>query len=103
MLLLVGKQGETDMKWLEDNLMTPYAKGVAAIDGIRQQIKRDFRTAVKAFPRQYRLLNKEINKSGFTTTKHYALIYGRKQVLKFLVYHKKMRRSLTMPLRHSLS
>ena len=61
-----GKQGEADMKWLEDNLMTPYAKGVAAIDGIRQQIKRDFRTAVKAFPRQYRLLNKEINKSGFT-------------------------------------
>jgi hypothetical protein len=61
-----GKQGEADMKWLEDNLMTPYAKGVAAIDGIRQQIKRDFRTAVKAFPQQYRLLNKEIDKSGFT-------------------------------------
>ena len=61
-----GKQGEADMKWLEDNLMTPYAKGVAAIDGIRQQIKRDFRTAVKAFPQQYRLLNKEIGNSGFT-------------------------------------
>jgi len=61
-----GKQGEADMKWLEDNLMTPYAKGIAAIDGIRQQIKRDFRTAVKAFPQQYRLLNKEIGNSGFT-------------------------------------
>ncbi len=61
-----GKQGEADMKWLEEKLMTPYAKGVAAIDGIRQQIKRDFKQAVKAFPQQYRLLNKEINKSGFT-------------------------------------
>ena len=61
-----GKQGEADMKWLEDNLMTPYAKGVAAIDGIRQQIKRDFKSAVKAFPKQYQLLNKEIGKTGFT-------------------------------------
>jgi len=60
-----GKQGEADMKWLEDNLMTPYAKGIAAINGIRQQIKRDFRTAVKAFPKQYQLLNKEIGKTGF--------------------------------------
>jgi len=60
-----GKQGEADMKWLEDNLMTPYAKGVAAINGIRQQIKRDFKTAVKAFPKQYQLLNKEIGKTGF--------------------------------------
>ncbi len=61
-----GKQGEADMKWLEDNLMTPYAKGVAAIDGIRQQIKGDFRSAVKAFPNEYKLLNKEIGKTGFT-------------------------------------
>jgi len=61
-----GKQGEADMKWLEDNLMTPYAKGIAAINGIRQQIKRDFKTAVKAFPKQYQLLNKEIGKTGFT-------------------------------------
>ena len=61
-----GKQGEADMKWLEDNLMTPYAKGIAAIDGIRQQIKRDFKSAVKAFPKQYQLLNKEIGKTGFT-------------------------------------
>ena len=60
-----GKQGEADMKWLEANLMTPYAKGIAAINGIRQQIKGDFKTAVKAFPKQYQLLNKEIGKTGF--------------------------------------
>jgi len=61
-----GKQGEADMKWLEDNLMTPYAKGIAAINGIRQQIKGDFRTAVKAFPNEYKLLNKQIGNTGFT-------------------------------------
>ena len=61
-----GKQGEADMKWMEDKLMTPYAKGIAAIDGVRQQIKRDFKSLVKAFPRQYKQLNKEIGNSGFT-------------------------------------
>ena len=61
-----GKQGEIDKQWLEDTFMTPYAKGIAAINGIRQQIKRDFKAAVKAFPKQYQLLNKEIGKTGFT-------------------------------------
>jgi len=61
-----GKQGEIDKQWLEDKLMTPYAKGIAAIEGIRQQIKRDFKTAVKAFPKQYKLLNKTIGTSPFT-------------------------------------
>ena len=61
-----GKQGEVDKQWLEDKLMTPYAKGIAAIEGIRQQIKRDFKTAVKAFPKQYKLLNKTIGTSPFT-------------------------------------
>ena len=61
-----GKQGEIDKQWLEDNLMTPYAKGISAIEGIRQQIKRDFKAAVKAFPKQYKLLNKTIGTSPFT-------------------------------------
>ena len=61
-----GKQGEIDKQWLEDNLMTPYAKGISAIEGIRQQIKRDFKAAVKSFPKQYKLLNKTIGTSPFT-------------------------------------
>ena len=61
-----GKQGEADMAYLEEKLMTPYAKGVAAIDGARQQIKSDFKSLVKAFPQQYKQLNKEIGNSGFT-------------------------------------
>ena len=61
-----GKRGEKDMAFLEEKLMTPYAKGIAAIDGARQQIKRDFKSLVKAFPQQYKQLNKEIGNSGFT-------------------------------------
>ena len=61
-----GKQGDIDKAWLEEKLMTPYAKGIAAIDGIRQQIKRDFREVVKAFPQQYKMLNTQIANSGFT-------------------------------------
>jgi len=61
-----GKQGEIDKQWLEDKLMTPYAKGISAIEGIRQQIKRDFKAAVKSFPKQYKLLNKTIGTSPFT-------------------------------------
>ncbi len=61
-----GKQGEKDKAWLEEKLMTPYAKGTSAIDGIRQQIKRDFRATVKMFPKQYRKLNKQIPGSNFT-------------------------------------
>lgn len=61
-----GKQGEIDKQWLEDNLMTPYAKGISAIEGIRQQIKRDFKAAVKASPKQYKLLNQTIGTSPFT-------------------------------------
>ena len=61
-----GKQGEIDKQWLEDTLMTPYAKGISAIEGIRQQIKRDFKQAVKAFPKQYKLLNESVGTTPFT-------------------------------------
>jgi hypothetical protein len=61
-----GKQGEKDMAWMEEKLMTPYAKGIAAIDGIRQQIKKDFKLAVKSYPKQYKLLSKEIPGTNFT-------------------------------------
>ena len=61
-----GKQGEKDMQWLEDNLMTPYAKGIAAIDGVRQQIKRDWKAVVKQFPKEYKMLNKTVPGSNLT-------------------------------------
>ena len=61
-----GKQGEADMKFFEDVLMTPYFKGIAAIDAMRQQIKRDFRVVTKQFREEYKMLGKKIGESSFT-------------------------------------
>jgi dephospho-CoA kinase len=61
-----GKQGEADMAFLEEKLMIPYFKGVAAIDGMRQQIKRDFRVVTKQFKEEYKLLKKKIGNGMFT-------------------------------------
>ena len=61
-----GKQGEADMAWFEEKLMTPYFKGVSAIDAMRQQIKRDFRAVTKQFKEEYKLLRKKIGTGQFT-------------------------------------
>jgi len=60
-----GKQGEADMKFLEETLMRPYMRGIAAINSARQQIKTDFKTTVKTFKEEYRLLNQTIGDSTF--------------------------------------
>lgn len=61
-----GKQGEADMAFLEEKLMIPYFKGVAAIDAMRQQIKRDFKVVTKQFKEEYKLLKKKIGNGMFT-------------------------------------
>ena len=61
-----GKQGEADMQFFEDALMKPYFKGVAAIDAMRQQIKRDFKAVAKQFREEYKMLSKKIGDSSFT-------------------------------------
>ena len=61
-----GKQGEKDMAFFEEKLLTPYFKGIAAIDAMRQQIKRDFKAVTKQFKDQYKKLNQSVEDSGFT-------------------------------------
>ena len=61
-----GKAGEAAMKFFEDKLMTPYFKGVAAIDAMRQQIKRDFAVVKKQFRAEYKMLSTKIGDSNFT-------------------------------------
>lgn len=61
-----GKQGEADIAWLEEKLLTPYFRGIAAIDAMRQQIKRDFKVVTKQFREEYKLLSKQVGNSGFT-------------------------------------
>lgn len=61
-----GKQGDADMAWFEEKLMDPYFKGVEAINSMRQQIKRDFKSVIKIMRPQYKMLNKKIGDSEFT-------------------------------------
>jgi len=44
-----GKQGEADQKFFQDALITPYFRGVAAIETTRQTLKNDFKTLNKNF------------------------------------------------------
>jgi predicted kinase len=69
-----GKQGEADMAWFEEKLMTPYFKGVSAIDAMRQQIKRDFRVVTKQFKQEYKMLKKKIG-GGMFTYDHALRVY----------------------------
>ena len=61
-----GKQGEADQKFFEDAIMTPYFKGVAALETFRQQSKKDVAGLFIAFPNIKRKLNKTIAKGDFT-------------------------------------
>lgn len=61
-----GKQGEADQKFFEDNLISPYVSGVAAMEKARQALKNDFKGLNRLFPKVRKALNKEIDKTGFT-------------------------------------
>jgi len=61
-----GAQGDKDMAFLEKNLMEPYFKGIAAIDTMRQVIKREFKVVTKEFQAEYKMLSEPIPGSPFT-------------------------------------
>lgn len=61
-----GKQGEEDMKFFEDVLLAPYFKGIAVIDSLRQQIKREFKVVTKEFKDEYAMLSEPVPGTPFT-------------------------------------
>ena len=61
-----GKQGDADQKFFEDSLMTPYFRGVAAIESARQAIKRDTRGLLKMYKPVVKKLGKLIPDGDFT-------------------------------------
>jgi len=61
-----GAQGDRDMAFFEKNLMEPYFKGVAAIDTMRQQIKREFKVVTTEFKEEYKMLSEPIAGTPFT-------------------------------------
>ena len=61
-----GKQGEADQKFFEDNLITPYVRGVSAMEVARQAFKNDYKTLLRELPNVKKVLNKTIPGSDFT-------------------------------------
>ena len=61
-----GKQGEADQKFFEENIIDPYVRGVAQIDAVKQQIRREYHAAAKANKPAFKMLGKKISNTKFT-------------------------------------
>jgi len=61
-----GKQGEADQKFIEDNLITPYTKGIAMIEAVKQQVRRELVALRKADKKLFKMLGKKIANSDYT-------------------------------------
>tara|TARA_R110001632_G_scaffold2784_1_gene12243 strand:- start:121 stop:2709 length:2589 start_codon:yes stop_codon:yes gene_type:complete len=61
-----GKLGEQQMKWVKDNIINPYQKGVANIDIYRQALKNDYSALLKKFPDVAKKLGKVVSGTEFT-------------------------------------
>ena len=45
-----GTQGEQDLAWIEENLITPYAKGIRDYNSMKQKISSEYRALRKKAP-----------------------------------------------------
>ena len=61
-----GKQGEADQKFIEDNLITPYVRGIAQIEAIKQQVRREYLALAKSNKQYFKMLGKKIGDSDYT-------------------------------------
>ena len=59
-----GEQGNKDMKFFEDNLLRPFAKGIRAWNTYKQNMVNDYKNLKKQFPKLK--LNKKIPNSVYT-------------------------------------
>ena len=61
-----GALGDKQMKWVKDNLIDPYQKGVANIDVYRQTLTEDYKALLKKFPNVKNNLGKIVPGTDFT-------------------------------------
>jgi len=61
-----GRKGEQQQKWVQDNLVKPYQKGIADIDKYRQALKNDYATLLKQNPKVAKKLGKIVPGTEFT-------------------------------------
>ena len=76
-----GKQGDADMKFIQDKLLNPYMKGIRQLDDLKQQVSREF----KAVNAKYKPVTKKLYKyvpSSVTDNFTYD------QAVRFYLYNK---------------
>ena len=61
-----GKKGETQIKWLNDNLIKPYSEGMLNMVEAKNVAHRDFKNLMKQNPRMKKLLMEDSGYSGFS-------------------------------------
>ena len=61
-----GKQGEADQRFFDQNLILPYTKGIAAMEGATQALKNDYKNLLNMFGLKKQLPRK-IGDTDFTT------------------------------------
>ena len=61
-----GKQGEADQKFFQDALITPYFRGIKAIEDSRQTFKEDFKALNRAYKPVLKKLGKLIPNGDYT-------------------------------------
>lgn len=64
-MLRKGPEGERDLKWIKENIITPYSKGIAAFNTYKEDTMnkyREFKSRIRKTPAKL----KAVNASGFT-------------------------------------
>ena len=65
-----GKQGDADMKWLNDNFIDPYWKGVEALDHAHVAVGKEYKRILKKYPeirkKLYSLIENDELKAKYT-------------------------------------
>ena len=61
-----GKKGDADKKWIEDNLMKPYSRGIANIERAKQAVQTSYNALRSEFKDVRKKLGKQIPDLGFT-------------------------------------
>ena len=60
-----GKQGEMDQDFFDKALIKPYMRGVGAMELSKQQIKNDYRSLIKNYPKVRKRLKKKLGETKY--------------------------------------
>ena len=65
-LLSKGKLGEKQMKWLQENLIDPFARGIRELDGYTRNLTNEYQALLKANPQVRKALGNMLGNTEFT-------------------------------------